>query len=236
MANVNFGTAGSQKVASLWNNDHCLADEGGYFMTVREYGSPIAITAGVVDDALTGSATHAPFAPALSIFNQENANNPNAKSIYLRYIKLTTAVVPTLAVDWNYAIRLDNGNKYSSGGTNLTANNVNPMSSNASVAKTYFGAVIANAIPTSAGRMVSMGNIATAIPVVLDTYTFVFGSQNIHMDQAKAAAVAKNITINVPPVVIAPGWTLQLELWGTSYTTAAQYVLEMGHVERVSGL
>jgi len=236
MANVNFGTANAQKIVNLWNADQALADEGSYYVAGREYGSPIAITASVVDDLNTASATHATFAPAMSIYNQENANNPNAKSIYPRYIKLTTAVVGAAATDWNYALRLDNGNKYASGGTALTAQNINPMSSNSSVAKVYFGACIATAAPTSAARLVSLGNITTAITVVQDTYLFHFGDVNTRMDATKAATPAKNISIHVPPVVLSPGWTLQLELWGTSYTTAAQYVVEFAYAERISGL
>jgi hypothetical protein len=237
MANVNFGTANAQKIVNLWNADQALADEGSYYVAAREYGSPIAITASVADDLNTASATHATFAPAMSIFNQENPNNPNAKSIYPRYLKLTTTTVQGgPATDWNYALRLDNGNKYASGGTALTPQNVNPMSSNSSVAKIYFGACVATAAPTSAARLVSLGNIATAVSVVMDTYLFHFGDVNTKMDQLKAAAAAKNISIHVPPVVLAPGWTLQLEMWGTSYTTAAQYVVEFAYAERISGL
>ena len=240
MANANFPGASSQKVANLWNSDYALADEGSYFAASNAWSAintGIVITGSVADDALPAGATSAPNSPAMIIYNAENANNPNAVSIYPRYCKLTTKVIPASSTNWNYAWRLDNTNRYLSGGTSIPMLNVNPGSTKATKSVVYFGVLAVTATTvSSASRLVSNGSLNGAIPVVLDTYLWQFGATALSMDASRVATV-RSMTIQAPAVVIPPGWSLQLELWGGSYgATGAQYDVEWGHVERIPGL
>ncbi len=237
MANVNFPTNSSQKVQNLYNNNYALADEGGYFVTTNPVsGTAIAMTTSVVDDALTGSSTHAPFAPVSIIYNTQSPDNPNAVSIYLQYIKMVLSQVPTSATNWRYSFRLDNVVRYSSGGSTLTPVNINPSSSKVAAARVYFGAIVPTALPTAASRLVALGLIDSAIPVINDQWLFTFGGANPYMDQVNGGATAKNMTYNCPPIIIPPGWSLSLGMWGTSNAAAPSWEFEIAHVERVPGL
>ena len=237
MANVNFPTNSSQKVQNLWNGDYALADEGGFFVTTNPTtGTAIAMTTSVVDDAATASSTHAQFAPVMIVFNSNTADNQNAASIYLRYLRMQIVQVPTSATSWKFSMRLDNTIRYASGGSTLIPVNLNPSSSRTSAAaRVFFGAIVPAALPTAASRLVSNGQVNSAVPVTLDQWLFSFGNAAPHMDLISGGAGAKNVTIACPPIVIPPGWSLSLGMWGASNAAAPSWEFEMGHVERVPG-
>ena len=222
MANVNYPTANSQKVVNVWNNDCGLSDEGGYFITTNPtVGTAIAMTTSVVDDAATASSTHAQFAPVALIYNGDSTANQNAVSIYMRYIRLTLSQVPTTASNWRYAMRLDNLNRYSSGGSTLTPVNVNSGAAAKSPRATvYFGAIVPTALPSASSRLVANGTINPVIPVINDQWLFTFGNSAPTMDQLQGGATAKNMVYNASPIIIAPNWCLSLEMWGTACAAA----------------
>lgn len=237
MANVNFPSNSSQKVANLWNNEYALADEGGYFIATNPtVGTPIAMTTSVVDDAATASSTHAQFAPAMLIQNSESPTNPNAVSIYMRHLKMFLSQVPTSATGWRYSFRLDAVARYASGGSTITPVNVNPNSSKATKALFYFGAIVPTALPSSQARLVANGLIDSAIPVTQDQWLFTFGNSAPSMDQVNGGATAKNMVFSVPPIVIPPGYCLALDMWGASNAAAASWEFECAWVERIPGL
>lgn len=238
MANPLFPTANSVKVQSVWDDDYPLADEGGFYVSTNPtVGTGIAGTV-CVDDAATASSTHAQFAPTLLVFNNSSPANPNAFSIYMRYVKLIVTVAPASATNWKYSLRMDNLNRYSSGGSVITPVNPNPGSSrNIPVSLVYFGAIVPTALPSASARLVANGTMDSAIPVVGDQYLLKFGNAAVTMDQLNGGTTAKNMTYNAPPVVISPGWCLALDMWGASNAaTPASWEFEMGHVERVPGL
>lgn len=236
--NVNFPNASSQKVAPLWLNDYTLADEGGYYTGCNPaVGTAIATTTSVVDDAATASATHAQFAPVALWTNQENPNNQNAVSIYLRYLKMFLVQVPTSATSWRYSLRLDTIPRYSSAGTVVVPQNVNPASTKSSKCQFVFGAIVPLALPSaSGGRLLANGLINSVIPVTLDQWLFTFGNASPSMDQLNGGAAAKNIVINAPPIVIPPGCCLALDMWGAANAAAPSWEFECGWAERVPGL
>jgi hypothetical protein len=237
MPNPNFATASSQKTTFIWDDDTTLCDEGGYFIATNPtVGTGIAATI-CVDDAATASSTHAQFAPTLLIYNQQSAQNPNAISLYLRYLKLICTVAPASATAWKYSLRMDNLNRYSSGGSVITPVNPNPGSvKTTSVALCYFGAIVPTALPSANARLVANGTLDTAIPVVGDQYLFHFGAPAISMDQLNGGTTAKNMTMLAPPVIIPAGWCLALDMWGASNAaTPASWEFEMGYAERSPG-
>jgi hypothetical protein len=144
--------------------------------------------------------------------------------------------VPTSATNWGYSMRLDNGNRYSSGGSSLTPVNTNPNSSKASKALFYFGAITLTGLPSSQSRIVANGMVDSAIPVANDQWLFTFGNSSPAMDQLNGGTVAKNMTYNVAPVVIPAGWGMTVEMWGTSNAAAPSWEFEFTHVERIPGL
>lgn len=237
MPNTQFPTNASQKVANLWNNDYTLADEGGYFIgTNPAVGTAIAATTSVVDDAATASSTHAQFAPTALWQNTEVPTNPNAVSIYLRYLRMFLVQVPTSATSWKFSLRLDSVLRFSSGGSAITPVNVNYSSSKAPKGQMFFGAIVPLALPSSNARLVANGLVNSVIPVTLDQWLFTFGNASPSMDQLNGGASAKNIVINVPPVIIPPGCSLSLDMWGTANAAAPSWEFECGWVERIPGL
>lgn len=235
--NPAFPTNSAQKVANIWNNEYALADEGSYFLgTNPVVNTAIATTTSVVDDALTNSATHASVRPVAYIYNQDSVNSPNAVSIYMRFIKMFVVQVPTSATNWGYSMRLDQGNRYTSGGSTIVPVNPNPNSIKGSKCLFYFGAVVLNGLPSGSARIVANGMVDSAIPVANDQWLFTFGNSSPAMDQLNGGTVAKNMTYNVAPIVIPPGWGLTLEMWGTSNAAAPSWEFEFGWAERIPGL
>lgn len=235
--NQYFPTQAAQKVAGLWMDDYALADEGGFWVSTNPtVGTGIAGTI-CTDDAATASSTHAQFAPAILIYNSDVAANPSSVSIYMKYIKLIVTTAPASATSWKYSLRMDNLNRYSSGGSVITPVNPNPNSTKGSKALIYAGAIVPSALPSGNARLVANGTFDTAIPVVGDQYLMKFGNSEASMDQVNGGTTAKNMTYVVPPVVIPPGWCLALDMWGASNAvTPISFEFEMGHVERVPGL
>lgn len=235
MPNANYPLASSQKVSSIWQTDHALADEGAFFVATNPtVGTGIATTTSVVDDAATASATHAQNVPVMYIANRNSATDPNSKSIYLRYLRMLVTAAPTSATFWNFAIRADNVARYTSGGSLITPVNINTGSSNTSGAQIYFGAVVTANLPSANSRLITTGAVQSTIPVVKDLWMFTFGDSSMPTNVLTASA-AKNITIPCGPIIIAPGWNIAIEMWGTSNAGAPAWEFELGYAERLSG-
>jgi hypothetical protein len=231
MSNPLFPQATSAKAAVLWPGDTTLSDEGGYFITTNPYpGTAIATTSSVVDDGASAASTHAQFAPAAIIYNSASVTDPNAPSIYLRYIKLIINLVPAAASSWKYALRLDNVNRYSSGGLTLTPVNVNPASPRGTKAQVYFGAIVPTGLPSANSKLVANGQVANAVPTSLDQWLF-----DATGGAGNTGGATSTVETRVAPIVIPPGWSLSLEMWGPGNSSAPSWEFEIAHVERISG-
>ncbi len=237
MPNLQFPTQMSQKVANLWNSDHALADEGSFFVATNPTPlSSIAMVTSVVDDAATQSSTHAQASPVLYIRNTASALDGTAKTIYLKYLRLIQLVggqAWTTCTSAHYALRVDPSARYLSGGTLIPPMNVNPGSSNNSNAQIYFGANSVT-IPGSAGRLIGRGQIQGTIPLPADQWLFTFGDVSGPTNVLGASAI-KNLTLPCGPVVISPGWSFQLDIFGVGLAAAPAFEFELGYVERSAG-
>ncbi len=223
-ANANYAISTSQKVSSIFAGDYAAADEGSFFVASRV---TTAMTASV-DSQAKSQVT-----PALVIQNQQPLNS--GYNMYLRYIKLVGTTIPTAASDWQYTAVLDPlSTKLTTAASVITPVNVNSNSGVLSAAYISFGA---NTVVTTsaAGRIVAAGYIAGNIPVAKDEYLFDFGQPGGSVDSVGTHTLLSRVSIPMAPVIIAPQWFFTLGLWGTSYTTAASYSIEMGFVERPAG-
>ncbi len=236
MPNQNFPLQASQKVVNIWNSDHATADEGTFFVATNPTsGTGIATTTSVVDDAATASATHAQNVPVMYIQNGYSASDPNARSIYLKYLRMIVTAAPTSATAWNMSIRSDAVPRYTSGGTRITPVNINTGSGNGSQAILYFGAVVTTNLPSAASRLLTRAQIQSSVPNVKDMWTFTFGDQAMPTNVLTAAA-EKNINIPCGPIIVGPGTNISIGMWGTSNAAAPAWEFELGYVERPSGL
>lgn len=240
--NPNFPIQSTEKNVTLWPGLQALLDEGALFSmssttiaSGKAGGTAIATTTSVVDDAATASATHAQNVPVAYWYNASPANDPNARTIYPLSLRMTVSQAPTSATVWSYAIRADNVPRYTSGGSALTAVNLNTGSSNTSILQGYFGAVVTTNLPSAAQRVLASGQIHSAIPTTKDVWIFTFGDMTMPSSILTAAA-AKNINIPTNPMAWGPGWAITLEMWGASNAAAPSWEFDFVYAERQSGL
>lgn len=187
---------------------HVLADEGSYFVTNN------AQTA-IVPTYGTGLVATSPF---ILIYN----GNTNNQRLYLDYAALAAVVAGACTTAVGYiacAVVIDTGNRYTSGGTNLTANIVSPNMAAAGAPAgvlAYCGAIVATA--ATAGRTVCglrvlrPGVSTTVINVIGDMHLLNFGG----VEGAVGSITVANANIMpqaLPPVVIGPGQSALIYLW-----------------------
>jgi hypothetical protein len=219
---------GELMVQTVVGTKHTAADEGGYYIAnnlVPGTGLAFAITAAASDTA----------GNFLAIRNMESvADSPNAKRIYLDYIRLIPTVAPATATAGQVKFNIDTflNNRYTSGGTQLAVAGVNLDSGNASSAQIFAGALVTTAL-SSAARQVGRAVLRTVIPVINDEYIFNFGAVDISANQSLATATAIRQNIPMPPVIIGPQQTLTMGMWFPgNATTAGSFEVEVGYWER----
>lgn len=208
----------------LRRKQHSQAAQGSYF-TTNNAQTGIATTA---------AATWATTTPTCLIANTDVAGG---SSIYVDYIKLVATAAGSWAsagVNLQLMIYTDTGNRYSSGGTNLTANIVSPNSgsSKASIANVYFGAITA-ASAVAQKAVVGLDILrpavsATVAGVVGDKILMNFGGVEAMINGSITVANASNLPIALPPLIIAPA-TCALIYYVMNGTTpsAASYAPEI---------
>lgn len=237
-ANLGIQTIGSQKVSNVWNTDHALADEGSFFIATNPtVGTAIAMTTSVVDDALTASATHAPNVPYLYMQNRGTLSDPNGKSIYIKYIKLFSRIGDqawTSATQALFSVRSDGGgDRRTTKGTALSVYNANTNFSQGTAADFTAGGNVTS-LPGGTGRIHTHGMIQSSIPLAGSTWIFTFGDSAMPANIGYASVI-NSLTIPCPPLVIAPGWSMQLDLWATALAAAPTFEVEIGYAERFNG-
>ena len=228
MPNVNFPNLTAQKVQSIWAGTQGIVDEGSYFVATNPTtGTGIATTTSVVDDGNSG-ATSAQTRPLMIV---RNANAVGGNNIYPLAIKLLVTSAPTSATFWQMSIRLDDIARYTSGGSTIVPKKVNPLSEATSPAQIYFGAITAAAASSNA-LLVANSMANPTIPVVKDTMIITFGWPGADSNFGNIVTVNTQKVISVPPIVIPPGYSMVLGMWGTSNAAAPAFEFQFDYVER----
>lgn len=168
--------------------------------------------------------------PILTLFNSDAAGG---LSIVPDYIKLINSAAGASTTASHMAAILDAGNRFSSGGSALTAANANSGNTTASKATINFGAVTATAAsaPKQVGRD-AIKTQATPCWLVGDEIFIKFGNFDNTFGPTNGAAT------NVYPapcgqVYVAPQTTLLIYLWNISNAvTPPSWEIEMGWYER----
>lgn len=223
--NVRMGGDGSLYTLPLVQTSHMLADEGNYFVATNP-------TPGTGIAAVTSLQSLTEASPVLILKNNDVATNPSYKRIYLDYIRLIVTAVGASSTNLDFAIKLDNNaNKYTSGGSVLTATNVNMDVSTGSIALCYFGALAA-VTSTGSARIVHRSHPRTTIPVIGDEYILKFGSVEFATSFLTSSAGAYQQTINGGPLIIGPNQTATLYEWSAASGGAPSFEVEIGWWER----
>jgi len=228
-----MGKDSSMYVSSMFPTKHLASLAGLYYTASQVAGMALVTSLTAVTEA----------SPALIIENSAAAGGPN---IMLDYVRIQATAIMAAAVDNQYTWKLDNiRNKWASAGTTFTPQNTNSGVANASIAKVNFGAlVVATAQQSSTvfARTIAAGflvNTATApAQIIGDLFDFRFGAleaplptvvSNVASAGAHTFPVA--LCIALPPVVLAPGTTATLFVFGTTGGSAPSYNLSMGWYE-----
>lgn len=216
----NYGDAYVQHVGL---HRSTISDEGGYFVATN----PTPGT-GIAGIAATGA-----FSDAESLLLLQNDNSESsAKRVYLDYLRLISTAAGANGTNVRYVLKLDDAERYTSGGSTITPVNANMASSTTSGCTCLFGALIT----TSAGsnvRLIANGLIRSVITVVGDNYTFDFGGEAPATAGLAVAGTAINhSTVRVPPVILGPGDSLVLSLHAASQSAATSFEFELAYWER----
>lgn len=221
---VRLNRYGEQVTAPVFTTKHSLAEEGEYFVVTN----PTPGTA--VADAVNASSD---FTKSAFVFY--NTDVTGGKRCFLDYVKILPTVAPASATSLQLAIQIDNGNRYTSGGTGPTSGvNVNGDSGLASVGKLYYcsgGAVITTASATSAVRLVHRSTPRSVIPAVLEEIVISFG--NDATVGSSSGTTAGRSGVNGAPLIVGPGQSAVFNVWFPSNAiTGISFEFEFAWFER----
>lgn len=219
------GAYGEPFVQNIMSPMAVLADEGTYQIAT----SPTPGT-GIAHAINTGvSETAGNF---IYLKNNDSQGNDRYKRIYLNYIRLITTVVPAAGISGHFFIKVDNKDRYTSGGTQLSPTNVNMDTGVGTVSQLWAGALTTTA-PSPSARLIARGVLRSVIPVVNDE--FIISSSFIEATGAclLGGVIAQRMIVPVVPIILGPQNNMCLQLWFPSNAvTAPSFEVEMGWYER----
>lgn len=207
------------QVASLTSRDLTTADLGFDYTALTP-------TPG------TGIIGHA----APTTFDQTKAYllcyNPGPLTVYPKFLRLHDTVISaggTGVMYWTQV--LDLGNRFSSGGTALTPNNVNPISTNKSKAIITVGAVVCSANTNASVTLSNFSFRGAAIDVVQDRYEFQWGA-NTPSSNFLQGATYINSAQGFGAVIVPPGYSFLIHEWQAAQSTGPTFEVEFGYTEK----
>ena len=216
-------------VENLFNDHKALAVEGSYFIAQTPTpGTGITLT----------SATGTTYSDTNGIVGINNLDSIGqglqSRDIILDSVKLIVTAAGTAGTDSHVASRLDIAARASAGST-LVGKNVNGRyAANDEVADVHAGAI------TIAGASNQVRNLGraevrkAAAPgyIVGDVILFTFGALEKVAAQAITPTTAVIIVLQIPQVIIPPGWSWVLNEWMVARTAAQSAEVEVGYIVR----
>jgi hypothetical protein len=225
---------GEPFVIPLVRKQHALADEGTYY-TTNNAQTGIASPTGTSFSATVG---------LLTVTNTDTPGSPTAKRLYIDNIVLVCTAAGSWAsagVNLQGVITVDTGDRYSSGGTDISANIVNPNfdgPTRASIAKVRCGALTLTSATGAARTVVGLRILrpavsATVAHVIGDMLVLNFGGVEAQVNASITVANANIIPIPCPPIILAPNSTMNLHYIMNGTTPgAASFAPEVSWWER----
>lgn len=205
---------------------------------------------GIVAEGALWTATNATFGTGIALSSNtrttfsateaavlmRNTDVADGLTVYPLFISLLCTAVGTDGSSAQFGLIADPNNRYSSGGTALTAGNPNTGNSDASIADIRVGNVTASAAvsPRNIARFVGK---TASVPnwVIGDQLLITFGD-GFSAGQGLLAgdSPASQISVIVPPVALSPGGnhSLLLHYWAPAQTAAPSFEVTIGWLER----
>lgn len=206
------------------NQFHLMADEGTYKVAMSTPGSGVtaAINTGISETA--GNFLH--------VKNNDANDNVRAKRIYPHYLRLICTTLPAAATSIHAFFKLDNTNRYTSGGTQLFPVNPNIGSGQGTTAQVFAGALTTIA-PSQSAYPVGRAIMRSVIPVLNDEWIFTFGHVDGGAGLLLGGIIGQRMVIPMPPMVLSPQTNLSMQLWMPgNAVTAGVFEVELGFFER----
>jgi len=213
---------GSMHVAPMNKPMYGPAEVGKYFVATNP-------TAGTGIAGIAAADGTNPLENLISVYNTDTA--AGGTRIYLDYLTLTLTAAGTNGTNLAWEANIDDGDRYTSGGTAITETCPNmAASATASVARHHFGALVSPAAVSA--RRVGSGVLRVVIGVVGDIYNFNFGGGGVAGAQGIINATAPVcMTIPVAPVVLGPGDSFLFETNAASQSGAISWEYQLGYWE-----
>ena len=226
-----FGKFAEQYMLNMVPTKHMAALAGQY------YSISAASTALVTSlTALTEAS------PALII---ENTSNSTPVNIMLDYVRIYSSAVAAAGTDMQAAWKLDNlRGKWGSAGTAVTPQNANMGAANGSQGTVHVGALVVATAQQSSANARTIYNAflkptSTApTQIIGDTFDFRFGALEAplptvlsNVASAGANTFPLGLCIPLAPVILTPGTTATLFIWGSNNGSAPSIMLSGGWYE-----
>lgn len=200
------------------------SDEGTYFTA----------TNATLGTAITGTAAPTAFSATVALISLFNAvqNTPtSAKRVQLHWLRLEPRAAGTNGTSFQFAMSIDNGNRFSSGGTAVVPVNSNMDLTTATNVTLNVGALTATG--ASAGvRRLAHGMVRPVIKVIGDSYLFLFGQPPQSSGVVVDGTAASQIPIYCPAVTLGQNQSFLFHEVAPSQSVAATYEFSMGWTER----
>lgn len=173
--------------------------------------------------------------PALLIFNNDTNDR---QTILLDQCELRVTAVNTSATSFHLGFTKRSGNTYTSGGTDFTSSIVN-MGGNAenlitaqraSIAKVYFGVLVAAAAAATTDRIIWRQQVRDVIFAADDTLSLLWGEGITGTHGATTSATSKNVRL--PPMWVQPGESLQIHFISPSQGADPAFEIALNWIER----
>lgn len=200
-----------------------LCDEGSYFVATNP-------TPGTGIAGIAASDGNNDLENLICVYNAATA--AAGTRIYLDYLQLLVTAAGTNGTTTEWVSKIDDSDRYTSGGSAITEVNCNMDSTESTSARLHFGALVSPA--ASNQRLVGHGTLRSVIAVVEDTYTFDFGAGVSGMTsslQTTGTAVA-HIYVPHAPVILGPGDSWLFQINAASQTAASSFEFQLGFWER----
>lgn len=196
--------------------DVSLADSNNYYTMT----TPTAGTGIVTGNPTTLVAT----TPAMVLFNG------GALTVTLMYLRLLVTVIGGGAATKNFTFFTDQGNRWTSGGTALVAQNQNPVGAASSLVG-HWGVITAPAAGANQRQICNDAFRIALADVVGDVYEWQYGSSAGGSVASSPATVATFVRATAP-IQILPSCSYILNIWSGTFTAGMTAEVQIGYSEK----
>lgn len=217
---------GAGWLASVTSSDHHHAEEGSYILATNP-------AIGTGQTWVAAQTAFSDTAPNWYIFN-----NDNTRSLWLRRLKLQCSAVGTAAVSWRYAVILDPVARALTTDNTLAITPTCPNSGTSPITtptiKVQNSATVSVIAASSASKRIAAIGTLGGLNIAGSEFEVIFGGVEAagYSGVADAAGQPSRKVTQSGPVVIGPGHSATIHVWGPTSSASINPEWEMGLIAR----